>query len=164
MLSAATLPTWLGDYYDEALKCKFEGIDATVLDHMLELLDQVCLLTSRTQPNLIIDAVQSCLYNTKKCVWVAIKVRREPAGLPAVSYGNHPTKGDKKSVLFDTSRLEEKLRTHESFAGVHIDDFDGWRSLPDEPSETSSWRSWQSCSSHSISREDQESMTAWVHD
>lgn len=132
LASGAALPSWLDDYYDEPLTVTFDGITQTVMKHMMNYVDDYCIMSYQTDTSIVAQRVVSELtYGSTipgKRVFPGVETVTGRGA--AVTYGDNYTKAKKSAVLSDIAKMEGMFSKFASFAGINIHDWIGWSELP----------------------------------
>lgn len=129
--SGAALPSWLEDYYGEPLSVSFDGVNQTMMKHMLRYVDDYDIMSYQTDLARVKQRVVNELIYGDTLVGKAIfpGVETVKGRGRAVTYGDHPTKRFKSAVLKDIATMETMFTGYKSFAGVNIHDWLGWQKL-----------------------------------
>jgi hypothetical protein len=106
----------------------------------MPLIDQYVVMSYNTNPQIVIAKAAGELAYADR-----LPIGRRPTVLAAVethrgvgervSYGDHPLKGNRRTVLADIRAAVDGLSNYQSFGGIAIHDWQGWRDLPPEPTD-----------------------------
>lgn len=135
MLYGQAIPSWLDDYYGESIKCTYNSIYQPVYMHMMQYLDDYCIMSYRTDPAQVINRVTGELAYastlpaaSRPRVWAGVETHVGVGN--GISYRDTPGKNSKAAVWTDVNTFEATLNSYAAYAGVNIHDWiNGWRDL-----------------------------------
>jgi hypothetical protein len=131
---AATMVSWADDYHGEEIRASYKGVTQGVMKHIMPLVDDYVVMSYNTDPRNAAHRVEGeAVYADELAgiqrVFAAVETHR---GVGAtISYGDTRGKDSPIAVLKDIEAIENLLRSHDSFAGVAIHDWSGWKQLED---------------------------------
>lgn len=142
MLYGQAMPSWLDDYFGEAVYCTYNSTYKRVLEHIMPYLDHYCIMSYNTSPANVINRctgeityANSLPAASRPLVWAGLETH---CGIGSgISYCDTPGKNSKGALWTDVATIESSLSTHISYAGINIHDWvDGWRDLSPVSSNT----------------------------
>ncbi|MEO7164649.1 MAG: hypothetical protein ABI041_17135, partial [Bdellovibrionia bacterium] len=131
----SAMPSWTSDYYGEEIKVTYNGTRQGVMKFMMGIIDDYIVMSYNTNPNNAANRVlaqatyaDTIPLNSRPRVYGSLETN---AGVGSgISYGDTAGKKSKTAVLTDMKTFESILKSHPSFCGLAIHDWDGWLYLP----------------------------------
>jgi hypothetical protein len=132
---ASSLPAWTDNYFGEPVLATYGGTTADVTQFLMRKVDDYAVMSYRTDAAAIIAQLVSklTLAEALPCpprVFAGVETHAG-AGY-RVSFSDTPPLNRKKGVLNVIEAVCGGLSNYNSFAGVNIHDWAGWRDLPSE--------------------------------
>jgi hypothetical protein len=129
---ASSMPSRTDNYYGEPVLATFHGQTADVTHFLMKYVDDYCIMSYNTNPLNAVNRVVTELQYADTLVpppRVSAAIETHVGPGPTVSYGDSPGKNGKRAVIDDADVIFTALARHQSFAGVHLHDWDGWQNL-----------------------------------
>lgn len=130
----AAMPFWTENYYGEPIFVNWQGGRPTVGQAMMDIVDEYVIMSYNTDPDNAVSRViaqvkyaSSLPANHRPKVLAAMETNRTFG--EHVSYGDTAGKQSKAVVLADLGIIQDKLQTYPAFAGVAIEDWNGFQLL-----------------------------------
>lgn len=131
---SAAMPSWTDEYYGEEVKVTFNGIKQGVMKHQMGILDEYVVMSYNTNPT---NAANRILGEATYADTLPLTSRPKVYGGletnvgvgSGISYGDTAGKNTRTVVVQDMTTIGNTLKSHPSFCGMSIHDWDGWRDL-----------------------------------
>ncbi|MEO7161608.1 MAG: hypothetical protein ABI041_01690, partial [Bdellovibrionia bacterium] len=130
----AAMPSWTDNYYDEEVLVSFNGLRQGVMKHMMRILDDYVIMSYNTNPKNVarkligaITYADSLPVSSRPRVFGGLETHKEVGS--TISYADTSGKSNRSSVMKDIQTIQEILGSHESFYGMNLHDWMGWRDL-----------------------------------
>ena len=131
LLLSVALPTWLDDYFEEPICALYDNKDLCVVEHFMDIADEICFMSYNTNPNNVINRLEPKLKLAPPHLKIMASVETCKGVEEYVSYADTKNKQCRKVVLQDIAMTEAALKAYPSFGGFCIHDYDGWKELPE---------------------------------
>ena len=134
LLVGAAMVSWTSNFQGEEVQVTFNGVRQGVMKSMMDILTDYVVMTYNTSTDNAEARMEAQLtyadtlpVGRRPRVYGSVETNTGMGG--NISYGDDPTKNTRTNVLADLAIMEAKMSAHPSFAGLSIEDWNGWRNL-----------------------------------
>lgn len=134
LLYGQAMASWLDEYYGEPIQCTYNGQYKPLVHHMMDYLDDYCIMSYNTNPSNVAARVQGELTyaatlsaDVRPRVWAGLETHCN-IGIN-ISYCDTPDKDSKNAVYDDMEEIKDLLSTYPALTGINIHDWTGWKNL-----------------------------------